>query len=104
MVLWDDEHPDGCVPGYQYQYDTAVAQKGLIPLQNGDVIEFLYDCYAEADGEYQGVYTYGDPLTVDGELMVSYEDIGLGDCYVYYMLTDIYQNVYWTEPVQFYDT
>ena len=39
----------------------------------------------------------------DGELTVSYEDIGLGECLVYYCLTDIYGNQVWTEPVIFTD-
>ena len=71
-------------------------------LEVGDTIEYLCEAY-----DYQlnpaGSFIWGEKTAFDGELTVSYEDIGLGECLVYYCLTDIYGNQVWTEPVIFTD-
>ncbi len=102
VLYWDNEYPDGFIAGYRYQtedFDTAA--KGLKDFYQGDVIEFYCDYYMY-DGTYDGQYYYGDPVTIGSSLpAVSYEDIGEYNTEVCFMLTDIYNNNYWTETVDF---
>lgn len=95
ILVWNGDNAS--VAGYERVYDTNVASRGLIALKDGDKIDLLGDFYTY-DGEYDNQYIF-DNLVVDGQLKVSYEDVGEGDCLVYYSLHDIYQNVYWTESV-----
>ncbi|HWQ97738.1 MAG TPA: clostripain-related cysteine peptidase [Clostridia bacterium] len=95
ILVWTND--SASVAGYEPVYDTNLASRGLLPLQDGDVIEFLGDFYTY-DGDFDDSYIIGT-ITVDGELTVSYEDVGDGDCLVYYSLHDIYENVYWTESL-----
>ena len=100
VLMWDDENPGGYVVGVRNIYDSSVTGKGIFELHDGDEIYFLCDYYTY-DEEYIGNYYWGG-LTVYGELEVSYEDVGNDDCLVYYLLYDIYQNMYWTEPLLYY--
>lgn len=103
MVYWDSEHPDGYVTGYrlaQAQNTLATPQKGLKQFNDGDVIDFSCDFYTY-DGEHNGVYSFGEPITYNGELEVSYEDIGENNTLIYYNLKDIYNNTYSTETVSY---
>jgi hypothetical protein len=96
VLRWDDDHPDGYVAGWR-STEGVGSQKGLFSLKDGMQIKFLCDYY-DYDGNYDDQYYWGD-LTVDGDITVSYEDVGDGDCLVYYELDDLYQNSYWTEDV-----
>ncbi len=95
ILVWDDS--GASVAGYERVYDNNQASRGLLPLQDGDVIEFLGDFYTY-DGAYDDRYII-DSIVFEGDLTVSYEDIGESDCYIYYSLHDIYENVYWTESL-----
>ncbi len=95
ILVWDDS--GAYVAGYERVYDSNMASRGLIDLQDGDVIEFLGDFYTY-DGDYDDQYIF-DSLVVGGDLSVTYEDVGDGDCLIYYSLYDIYQNVFWTESL-----
>lgn len=95
ILVWTND--SASVAGYEPVYDTNLASRGLLPLQDGDVIEFIGDFYTY-DGDFDDSYII-DTITVDGELTVSYEDVGDSDCLVYYSLHDIYENVYWTESL-----
>ena len=65
------------------------------------MIEFYCDYY-KYDGTYDGQYYYGDPITIGTSVpSVSYEDIGEYNTEVCFMLTDIYNNNYWTDTVDF---
>jgi len=102
MVYWDEEHLGGYVAGYRVvqSSDTLSApQKGLKSFEDGDVIDFSCDCYTY-DGEYDGVYSFGENLTVDGEISVSYEYVGDFTTNVCYELTDIYNNSITTEIIE----
>ena len=70
-------------------------------IQDGDAIQPWCDYYTY-NGEYDGAYYYGDPITVSGDIRVTYDDIGDNATAVCYMLVDIYGNNYWTEMV-YYD-
>jgi len=95
ILVWDEG--GASVAGYERVYDNNQASRGLLPLQDGDVIEFLGDFYTY-DGAYDDRYII-DSIVYEGDLTVSYEDIGESDCYIYYSLHDIYENVYWTESL-----
>jgi hypothetical protein len=102
VLYWDNDYPDGFVSGYRYQVeDFDTAAKGLWDFYQGDVIDFYCDYYTY-DGSYDGEYYYGDTLTVGSVLpTVSYEDVGDYDTEVCFMLTDIYNNNYWTDTVTY---
>ena len=95
ILVWDDT--GAYVAGYEPVYETNMSARGLIDLQDGDVVEFTGDFYTY-DGEYDASYII-DSITIDGPLEVSYEDVGEADCLIYYSLHDIYQNEYWTESL-----
>lgn len=105
IIYWDKDHPDGEVIGAEradYYGDTTMYGRGLIDIKKGDEIEFIVDYY-KYNGDYDDEYIYGDTLKVGKKgLKVSYEWIGDGECTIYYMLTDIYNNIYYTEPVIVY--
>ncbi|MFA6948078.1 MAG: clostripain-related cysteine peptidase [Eubacteriales bacterium] len=102
IIRWDSEHEGGYVQGYRVDCSANVSAKGYIQLKEGDKLEFLCDYY-DYDFNLTDTFSFGDAVTYTGELAVAYDDIGEGDCLVYYCLTDIYGNVYQTEPVLFYD-
>jgi hypothetical protein len=97
IVMFNNEYPYGTVAGARINYGalTDTAAKGLIPLESGDVIDFLCDYYTY-DEEYDSSYYLGNQMIVDGELEVSNVDVGSARCMVTYRLTDIYNNTYWT--------
>lgn len=98
ILVWNNDHPNGYVAGARYLHETQ-QQRGLFELSNGDFLEFSFDAY-DLDWHSLAPKAAGS-LTVDGEIAVNYTDIGNVDCFVYYMLTDIYGNKFWTEPLIF---
>ncbi|MDR0951962.1 MAG: hypothetical protein LBM18_03475 [Oscillospiraceae bacterium] len=100
MVGWSNIYPEGRVLGWRSaDYYGASSQKGLFELVNGMNIDFICDYYTY-DGEYEDQYYWGN-MEINGDIAVSYEDIGSADTLVYYELTDVYCNTYWTEAVLF---
>lgn len=95
ILVWNKENAS--VAGYERVYDTEVASRGLVPLKDGDTIELIGDFYTYEQA-YDDQYIF-DTFVVSGAPVVRYEDVGEGDCLVYYSLHDIYQNTYWTEPL-----
>ena len=106
IVIWDEKNPDGIVIGAEIenQYgDTTINSKGLKKIKKGDKIEFICDYYTY-EGKYEDSYIFGEELIVGDEgLTVSYEEITDGTLYVYYKITDVYNNTYYTEAVIFKD-
>ncbi len=106
IVVWDEKNPDGIVIGaeIQNQYgDTTINSKGLKKIKKGDKIEFICDYYTY-EGEYEDSYIFGEELIVGDEgLKVSYKEISEGTLYVYYKITNVYNNTYYTEAVIFED-
>lgn len=103
ILVFSDEDEYGTVAGARVVYDeeeTDTVMKGLIEIQDGDVIDFLCDYYSY-DGEYLDTYMLGNQMTVDGELFISNVDIGEVSPLVTYRLTDIYGNHFWTEAIRY---
>ena len=104
ILKWDSADSEGYVAGYRAgNYGEEAAGKGLRQLAEGDTVEFLFDAY-DYEGEYLGAASINDAITIGSEdLTVSYETVGDGDVIQCYMITDIYNNRFWTESVAFTD-
>lgn len=104
IVLWKNNEEEGKILGAEPIDDyanTTIESKGLKKLKKGDSLEFVFDYYTY-DGKYSDSYTIGDKLVLNDEnLKVNYEDVGEGKYYVYYKITDIYGNFYYTDSVIF---
>ncbi len=102
ILAFDNENPYGYIAGARYDYkdsETETIAKGLESLTPGDKIEFVCDYYSY-DGEYQDSYLLGDELIYSGEHEISNLELDDEDkCSAIYMLTDIYNNEYWTPAV-----
>ncbi len=103
MVSFTDEYPDGEILGAALCYDedaeTDTIARGLLDIQEGDVIDFLCDYY-DYDRNFQDSYYLGDALTVSGALELSNIQMDNSDFIATYRLTDIYHNHYWTPSVE----
>lgn len=102
MLCWDGANPEGYVAGYRDARDgVGLPARGLRRLSFGDVLEFCCDYYTY-DGEYDGEYSFGEPLTVVfAQPVVSYEELAEMPTLVCFYLTDVYQREYWTETLEF---
>ncbi|MBR0132906.1 MAG: peptidase C11 [Lachnospiraceae bacterium] len=97
IIVFDGEHPDGYIAGARYDYvkgETDTVAKSLTELQAGDTIDFICDYYSYS-GIYQSSFMLGDQLIYKDGLLISNTDIG-GSTRVTYLLTDMYNNEYWT--------
>ena len=106
ILYFDKENKDGIILGYQPDYDeeeVVIFEKGLRKLRVGDKIDFVAKYYLY-DGTLNDEYYINDTIVVGKEpLKISYEDLGEGKILMYYRLTDIYDNVYYTEAVELED-
>mgnify|MGYP001040283737 CR=1 FL=1 len=103
VLVFDNERPTGYVAGVRTVYtegETDTVAKSGAGLQPGDTLEFLCDYYSY-DGGYLDSYLLGDPLTV-GEEPLSISNVPLtgGTLQATFRFTDIYNQCYWTPPVQ----
>lgn len=97
VVRWNEEGT-GIIEGAIRFYENGMSMKGLIPLEDGDVIQLLCDYYTY-DGAYDDAYSFGEPFEYDSSLGIEYTPSGNGEYLLYYCLTDIYNNTYYVEPV-----
>lgn len=97
VVLWDETHT-GDIIGAKRFYDTGISMKGLIPVEDGDVIQLTCDYY-NYDGEYDDLYTISEEFEYDSSMKVEYYPSGAGEYQLYYVITDIYNNTYYTEAI-----
>ena len=102
LLVWSTEVPQGFVAGVRPVYDdSSIANKGVFDLNDGDTFHVLFDYY---DANMNLIQTITDQreFIVNGAITVSYEDISsLGDTYIFYKITDIFNNVYTTESVTY---
>ena len=101
MLVFDSENEEGYVAGYRMDYkggETSTVAKTCDEIVDGDVIQCLCDYYAY-DGTYLDSYILGDPIVVDGDILIRNDPIlAEGDTdtlSVTYRLTDIYNQNYW---------
>lgn len=103
MITFDSEHDGyGFISGAQIVYpdtEPGVEAKNLIAVGKGDRLLFICDYYDYAEN-YQDSYPIGEITLGDSTIVAN---TMLGDssvCKATYRFTDIYQNNYWTTPVQ----
>ena len=100
ILVFDDENPDGRIAGARYDYvdgETETAAKNTLPLEEGDEIVFLCDIYSYNE-DYLDSRTLGEPLIYRDGLEISNTYVG-DNTRVTYLLTDIYDQEYWTPVV-----
>ena len=102
ILVFDNENPHGYIAGAQADYgdDVEVVSKNLVELNDGDRIDFLCDYYS-SDGAYQDSYFLGEKKTVNGEMEISNVDVGSGAVRLAYRFTDIYNQEYWSETLEY---
>ncbi len=101
IIVFNEANPKGFVAGAApvYEEGIEVIAKNVTELEIGAKIDFIADYYTY-DGVYENTYMLGDDSTIyDGELKVGYTELAEGKGNAMYRLTDIYNNVYWSEAV-----
>ena len=79
--------------------ETEALAKNVEALNDGAVLQFIADYYSY-EGEYQDTFKIGNEVTVDGNLEIADKLIPeTTKTSVAYVLTDIYQQEYWTPVV-----
>ncbi len=90
------------IAGYHSVYtdgETDAVAKNVETLNNGATLQFIADYYSYS-GDYQDTYMIGDEVTVTKDLEIADKYIpSTTKCSVAYVLTDIYQQEYWTPVV-----
>jgi len=102
VVVFTDEDPYGRVTGVRRVYtdgETETVAKTMDTVVPGDVIDFVCDYYSY-DGKYLDSYMLGEQLVVEDELTISDVYIDADAANLTYQFTDIYNQKYWTDPVQ----
>ncbi|MBE5892876.1 MAG: peptidase C11 [Lachnospiraceae bacterium] len=101
VVEFTDDNPYGSVVGVRSVYvngETTTVAKTMDTVKNGDIIDFICDYYSY-DGEYLDSYMLGEQLIVEGELVISDVYVDQDMANLTYLFTDIYNQSYWTAPV-----
>ena len=102
VLVFDNDNPYGYVAGARTVYDegeTDTQAKGLIELEVGDTLDFICDYYGY-DGSYQDSYFLGEQMTVTETMEISNVEIGKNAVCATYRFTDLYNQHYWTAPMQ----
>ena len=68
-------------------------------LNKGDKIDFVCDYYSYS-GEYLDSYVFGNSITYNGDLEISYVYLDDAPIKVTYRFTDLYQQHYWTPALE----
>ena len=105
VVVSEDDGETYFIAGARYLYqdnggETETLAKGLIELNNGDKLTFICDYY-DYNGNYKATYVMDEMIYNADECVVEYEYFDYDKCLVTYCLTDIYNNEFWTESVEF---
>ena len=102
VLVFDNENPYGYIAGARTVYiegETDTQAKGLTELEVGDELDFICDYYGY-DGSYQDSYFLGEQMTVTADMEISNVDIGADSVCATYRFTDLYNQHYWTAPMQ----
>ena len=102
VLVFDNDNPYGYIAGARTVYiegETDTQAKGLTELEVGDTLDFICDYYGY-DGSYQDSYFLGEQMTVTADMEISNVDIGADSVCATYRFTDLYNQHYWTAPMQ----
>lgn len=83
---------------YDYNGETDVVAKNLIQLDPEDRLSFVCDFY-DYDGNFVDNYKLGDELQIKDKLYLGDVDISSYKTLATYELKDLYQQSYWTTPM-----
>ena len=100
ILVFDESNPRGYIAGARTVYrdgETDTVAKSLTELEVGDTLDFVCDFYSY-DGDYEDSYYLGEQMTVTENMEISNVDVG-ESVRMLYRFTDIYQQRYWTEPL-----
>ena len=99
-IVYDWENGSFSVPGTfdGINAESGMAGRGEEPLKDGDVLEIVY-WYLDENGEWDTVT--GDPITVEGELSLSYGQLPAGDYSYAFNLYDVHGASWSTDFVLF---
>jgi hypothetical protein len=100
IIVFDDANPYGYIAGARFDYvdgETEAVAKGVTEIEEGATIDFICDYYTY-DQVYQDSYFLGDQIKYSADLELSYVDVG-AESQITYLLTDIYNQEYWTPAV-----
>ena len=105
ILIFDNDNPYGYVAGADPDYssdETDTVSRGLIELEDGDRLRFLCDFYSY-EGVFDDSHYLGEEMTVDtSKLEISNTDITGGDgIKALYKFTDIYNQAYWTDVIEY---
>jgi len=101
LLVFDSANPYGYIAGARAAYvdgETETVAKGVVELEEGDVIEFICDYY-NYDGSYSNSYLIGDPLTYTGDHIISNVYIDAENASAMYVITDMYGQEYFTPVI-----
>ena len=100
-VFWNNDTGDVSILGYRDRVEEgSQAARKLFRFKDGDKLQPVCDYYTY-DGQYDAEYYFGDQIIVDGEVSVSYEDIGDNCVEIGLHLRDIFDQDYWSELIRF---
>ncbi|MBO4896757.1 MAG: peptidase C11 [Clostridia bacterium] len=105
LIVFDDSHPEGYIAGATIDYingETETVAKSMVTLENGDVIEFMYDFYGY-DGTFRNNYTFGEKgkITYNGNHKISNAELyDTTKAKPMYIFTDLYNNEKYTEVIE----
>lgn len=100
-VFWNNDTGEASILGYRDRVeDGSQAARKLFRFKDGDKIQPLCDYYT-LDGEYDDEYLFGDEIVVNGEISISYENLGENPVDVGIHFIDIYDIDYWSELIRF---
>jgi len=102
VLVFDNDNPYGYIAGARTVYsdgETDTQAKGLTELEVGDTLDFICDYYGY-DGSYQDSYFLGEQMTVTADMEISNVEIGADSVCATYRFTDLYNQHYWTAPMQ----
>ncbi|MBQ3947947.1 MAG: peptidase C11, partial [Ruminococcus sp.] len=79
--------------------ETDTVAKSLTELNVGDKLDFICDYYTY-DKKYKDSYYFGNTMTVTNDMKISNEHVGDGAVRIMYLITDIYNQQYWSEAIE----
>lgn len=92
---------NGTIVGASTDYvggETDAVAKNLTEINVGDTLDFICDYY-DYNMNYQDSFLIGDQVTVTDNMTISNTDVGSGACHILYRFSDIYNQIYWSEPI-----
>lgn len=107
LTYYDEEHPAGVIQGYcYYDFNTGEGEFATLQFGEDDIVEIVLPYYYwDSDDNMQtGYINLSEESYYASELYLDYDYIDLSGTVVcvQYEITDVYENVYSTDWVEFY--